>query len=329
MKKFFLFVLSFTLAIIPFLAKNVYAQSQESVNLPADEYYQGDYYAFGEFVTISGTVDGDVYAAGQRIVIDGLVTGDVLVAAENVNITGTVEQDARIAGFDVIVSGDVARNLTIAAFNIELLQNAFVGRNAQLVGDTLSINGDIRGDTVKYSSEDWSKNTRKDSQSTASGFNFFTKILSLTSTLVLGFILIKLFPNYTDRATGFVLNKFGKSLLVGFLGLILFPLIILILLITILGIPLSLLTASFFVIYLFLTRIYVMQALGTKINQIAKLNIKKRGWIFVLGLLIYYSLSAIPLVGGIIKILVITAGFGAALMNERELYKLAKRAKIF
>ncbi|MCE3224775.1 MAG: conserved rane protein of unknown function, contains repeat, partial [Nitrospira sp.] len=70
----------------------------ERAVLQPGQVVQGDYFAFGPHVEISGIVNGDLYAAGGQILVDGVVNGDVIAAGGKVILSGTVAQDARIAG---------------------------------------------------------------------------------------------------------------------------------------------------------------------------------------------------------------------------------------
>ena len=58
--------------------------------LRAGQVVQGDYFAFGPHVAISGIVNGDLYAAGGEVLVDGTVNGDVIVAGAKVMVSGTV-----------------------------------------------------------------------------------------------------------------------------------------------------------------------------------------------------------------------------------------------
>ena len=73
--------------------------------LRAGQVVQGDYFAFGPHVQISGIVNGDLYAAGGDVMIDGVVNGDVIVAGAKVILSGTVAQDARVIGAQVTEIG--------------------------------------------------------------------------------------------------------------------------------------------------------------------------------------------------------------------------------
>jgi len=65
--------------------------------LPASQVVDGDHFAFGKTVEISGTINGGLYVSGGQVVIDGRVNGDVLVAGGRVSLSGTVSQDVRAA----------------------------------------------------------------------------------------------------------------------------------------------------------------------------------------------------------------------------------------
>src|SRR5262245_36790588 len=78
------------------------SQQKNLAHLPADAVVDRDYFTYGDYVTISGTVNGDVYAMGREIVVDGRVNGDLIAAGRIVRVTGSVSQDARVAGQDVL-----------------------------------------------------------------------------------------------------------------------------------------------------------------------------------------------------------------------------------
>ena len=72
-----------------------------------------------------------------------------------------------------------------------------------------------------------------------------------------------------------------------------------------------------------------MVAIGQKIVEWTKIKVESLNWIFVIGLLIYFFLSMIPVLGGFIKIFALLASLGAAITNDRKTYSQALKAKIF
>ncbi|MES2345310.1 MAG: polymer-forming cytoskeletal protein [Chlamydiota bacterium] len=142
-------------------------QGQEMNVLPAGMIHQGDYFAFGNSIEISGKVTGDVYAAGSQIVIDGDVDGDVLAIGGSIHIAGTVMRNIRIIGAQVTVSGKVGGAATIVAGNAQLvpsggIQGNFVatvgngdiaspiGGTATIVASNLRISSAIQGSLQAY-----------------------------------------------------------------------------------------------------------------------------------------------------------------------------------
>ena len=115
------------------------------VTVPASEVVNGDYFAFGGNVEISGTINGDLYASGGQVVIDGTVNGDVLVAGGRVSLSGTVSQDVRAAGGQITISGQVGRNLTVAGGQVELAPSAVVRGGLVAAGGNVDLSAPVTG----------------------------------------------------------------------------------------------------------------------------------------------------------------------------------------
>lgn len=119
--------------------------SQRAV-VAVGEVVQGDYFAVGPHVEISGIVNGDVYAAGGEVLVDGVVNGDLIVAGAKVMLSGTVSQDARIAGGQVTISGVIGRNATIAGADVQMTQTAKIQENLLAGGGNVELAGHIGRD---------------------------------------------------------------------------------------------------------------------------------------------------------------------------------------
>lgn len=126
---------------------SLYAQEDEQfIVLQKGEIYQGDYFATGRVIEISGTVNGDVFAFGSQILIDGHVTGSVIATGGTIEVSGTVDGSTRLIAGQVEISGTVGRNVTAAGGNIQIISKASVGKNAVLAAGIIDISGDILGD---------------------------------------------------------------------------------------------------------------------------------------------------------------------------------------
>ena len=119
--------------------------SRSRVTVPASQVENGDYFAFGGTVEISGTINGDLYASGGQVVIDGTVNGDVLVTGGRVKLSGTVSQDVRVAGGQVTISGSIGRNLTVAGGQVELAPSAVLRGGLVAAGGNIDLSAPVSG----------------------------------------------------------------------------------------------------------------------------------------------------------------------------------------
>jgi hypothetical protein len=84
------------------------------VTIPAGETVDHDLYVFAGTVISNGTINGDIVATGGTVEVNGTVQGDVLAAGGRVSINGTVQGDVRAAGGQVVVGGDVSEDVLVA-----------------------------------------------------------------------------------------------------------------------------------------------------------------------------------------------------------------------
>jgi hypothetical protein len=327
----------------------------------------GDVYAAGGTVLVDGVINGDLLAAGGSVTISGQVVEDVRVAGGQVNLTGSVGGNATLLGGNVDIAEDalVAGSLTLGSGNANV--NAPVGKGIMAGVGNLTITSSVGGDveaavgnlrltptakvagSVNYISEEkisvadtasvsgtisqrpvpeWlKKQNRAEWQNYTKGFDMFAKLSSILATLVIGLLMLKFMPNYTKRASDLVTTKFLPSLGIGFVGLIILPILAIFLAITIIGIPMALFLVFVFVVYLYLSRIYAMIAIGNTLANLAKLKVNQY-LIFALGLFVYYALGLIPFIGGLITLVIVIASFGAALRNEYGTWVSARKAKV-
>ena len=116
--------------------------------LPSDVVYNGDYFATGGSVEISGTVNGDVYIFAEQVTVDGLVNGDLLCCGGSIDISGKVLHNCRILGGQVLISGEIGKNATVAAGNLQLLSSAFLGGNLVATAGNVDLAAKIGSDAT-------------------------------------------------------------------------------------------------------------------------------------------------------------------------------------
>lgn len=330
------------------------------VTLRADEAVNEDYFAWGDVVEILGAVHGDVYAAGGEIRIVGTVDGDLLAAGGKIDIKGKVAQDARIAGGEITVAGEIGKNLTVAGGKITLADPATVQGNVisagdlvisnRVVGDVKAMAGNLQitsaanvGGDIMYRSphpaqiEEGAKIGGMVMQrmphemfdfspgrmiGAMAGLFIFFKMISFVSTLLLGLLLIFLFPGFSRAVVSTLREQPMASLGWGLVWLIVTPVVLITLLVTVVGIPLALILFPLYFISLYLARIVIILWAGTAILE--RMGKKGHpGWGLLIGLFLYTLLTLIPGPGGLVSFLVILFGLGAALLTLREKYAAA------
>src|SRR5574341_473619 len=89
---------------------------------------------------------------------------------------------------------------------------------------------------------------------------------------------------------------------------------------TVVGIPLALILLASYLITIYLARIYVVFWTGVTIFERLGKKVHE-GWALVVGLIIYFMLTLIPIIGGIITFFVLLFGLGAAILTKKELYQ--------
>lgn len=119
--------------------------SGDLVTLPAGKTINGDYFAAGKTIEISGIVTGDVYAAGGKIIVNGTIGGDLIAAGGEITLNGDVKQNVRIAGGQITLNGPVGGNLTIGGGNVDLTKDALLAGNLVAGVGNLNLYAPIKG----------------------------------------------------------------------------------------------------------------------------------------------------------------------------------------
>ena len=340
----------------------------QSRNVGAAEVVEGDHFACGPLVIVSGTVTGDLYACGGQVIIDGQINGDLLAAGGRVTISGEVGQDARVAGGQISVSGRIGRNLTVGAGNLDVARSAAVGGNVVLAGGNVHVaapvagsakiaagslifsnrlggnltaavgsmrvtsNAEIVGQLTYYSDKEVEvepgANVGKmvrhkppfPRPSPERVFIIFTGagllwlLISFSSTLILGLLSVRYLPGYHQTVADNLTAKPWQSLGVGFVVAVVTPVVFALLFAFVVTIPIAIILAAAYGIHLFWGRIFVISALGARITG------SRRGWGFLLGLVIYYVIAIIPVVGWLFVLLIVLAGLGAEMMARKQFF---------
>lgn len=219
-----------------------------------------------------------------------------------------------------------AENAVIAGGDIDIYSTTVINRDAVITGGNVSNAGKILGNltvradnflnTGSAGSIDFKKN--EGLRDLRNLINIFS-ILMTVGFLIVGIILLKLFPRQFFIVESEIRKSPVKNTLVGFVLIIASVIVITLLSLTIVGFPIALIMGMLFIIALMLSSIFVSFAVGRKIVDLFKVKLKFNDLlIFVLGFVILSLLFRIPYAGVLIVIIAVSLGFGAIIYALRE-----------
>jgi hypothetical protein len=313
----------------------------------------GDVAAAGEMVELSGPIHGYVLAAGRDVSVGGPVGNDLWAAGANVTVSAPVVDNAMLAGGTVTLtsSARVGRDAQIAAGKLDL--GGPIGRNLRLAASEARLASEVRGSiqarverlsllpgaVVRGNLEVYGPNApqispearvlgRVDYHPTASrqqpsvgaGWGWLGGwVYRFVSLLILGSAFLLLSQVWTDRVAEVITLQPGASILTGLVGLIVVPIVCLPILITLVGAPLALLLLAIYSVVWLLSGVFVAYWLGRwllvrsgspEASPFARLAV---------GALVLTFFSALPLAGWLVRSVVAMVGFGALVLERRDL----------
>lgn len=212
-----------------------------------------DLFAGGRTISISGTVNQDVRAAGQTITVSGKIHGDLLIAGESLSILpgavidgdllfmgktltieGEVKGEVRALGSEVSVAGGKTGKLSVRAENLTLTNATISGdvtyrSSSELIKDSATV---ISGKVTRL--EMPAEGDMRPERPLAA-FSL-AKIFML---LAMVWLAVWLFARPASAAVDEAIARPVKNILVGVAVLIAIPIISIVLLFTVVGLPLG------------------------------------------------------------------------------------------
>jgi cytoskeletal protein CcmA (bactofilin family) len=321
----------------------------------------GDLYASGGQVIIAGRVNGDVLVAGGRVSLSGTVSQDVRAAGGQITITGNVGRNLTVAGGNVEIGSSAVINGGVVAAGGSVDLAAPVGGAIKIAAGTLIIGNRIGGDveaavgTLRIASKAeiagnvhyWSGRDAAVSEGARIDGEIVRNVpperprifpavffawlvfvaLNFVCTLILGLLSIRFLPRYHQSVIATLSEKPWTSLGLGFIAVIVLPVVCALLFATVLALPLGLILLFTFFILLYWSRIYAIGRIGEAIlNRLRPAS--SRASAFVLGLFVYYIFAIIPVVGWLVVALVMLFGLGADLSARKQFYMTARSQEL-
>jgi len=315
-----------------------------------------DVYVVGNIITIDGTIKGDFIGAGNTLRINGIVEGSVRFAGSNIIINGEVGENVMVVSNTLIMNNDskVGWELMAAGSMMEL--NGDIGGDVKVAGAVVSVDGTIDGNlytesaqlsmkdeadvtgTLSYLSEtDYSLiegaviggeiSIVEAKYAQKADFDFgqlkkvlmFVMLMSFLSALLIAILMAGFMPKRLHEVADEINSDFGRHFGLGLLFVIATPIICFLLMLTVIGIPLAVIVLVMYFVILYLAKIFFSLAM---MKMILKWFKQKKEWhimlMMLVGLLIFFIIRMIPIVGWVIGLLASTTAFSALMVMKKK-----------
>lgn len=337
--------------------RNVYAASA-SVNVSSN--VSGDLYAAGGKILITGNIEQDLVVGGGSVTINGNVGGDVRIGGGDVTITGQVAGDVLVAGGSVTLASTSSVGGDLIAGAGDIVLEAPVAGKARIGAGTAFINSTIVGDVWIQSDEelrfgskaviakpvthkgfkesvseegaqvskiDFSQVERRQGQAMV-GILTGAFVIKLLALILAAWLLIHFLPRRVRIVVEGVRQKPWMSLGIGFLGMIAFPVGIIILLLTFIGYYVAFIALVWFVLAMLATCLVSAIVVGAFVEKLLmkRAELKIDWQAVVIGVVISAVLCLIPVIGGLIMMIIALMTFGSLLRMAGHQINLERQA---
>ena len=324
---------------LPSLA--LYLKTGDSISIPKDVLINDNLLVVGKTIEVFATVTGDLIAVGESILVDGNVKGNVIAGGRNVFIKSAVKNDLIAGGWklDVMenarvgkdaflvcingtIDGKILRDLKVGANTLGIGANALVAGKFDHSVENLDISdlAKIVGKTTFHERTDLANRVTK----YAGFFVYFKKILGALSVLLLGAISILFMPKQVNLITEKMSHHFWTCMGWGILFLAVIPLIGGFLLLTMVGIPLAVLMMFAYAFVIYINGIFSSIVIGKMLFHRIGMPAIPQILALLLGFFVLELVGVIPVLGGLMRLVLVFWAFGAIVSSQFSVIKAAR-----
>ena len=326
-----------------------------------DKRIDGDAFLSGGRVAVRGPVKGDLVVAGGDVNVADTVGQDLYAAGGSIALSAQVVGNARIAGGHVTIAprGGIAGKAIVAAGNLQV--SGRIGRYLLVYADSVRIDGEVGGDAritarsielgpdakisgkldyrsaqpakidphavisggVVRNEVDWPK---EQAGALARVAGWIALLLTMLGLLVVGVLMIVVFPCFSTAAAATVRARPWLALAIGFALVLCVPVAAVLFLISIIGAPLGLLLLFFYPVTLVLGYLTGAMAVGDLVmgwwarKRGRTLTAAMRTVALAIALLLLLLAARIPLGGGVAVMLLMLLGLGGFAIQTYRSY---------
>lgn len=277
----------------------------------------GSLTSFSQHLTLSGQVKRNVIAFGQNINLASVssVEGEATLFGAEILVDGVVLKGLKASGERIVISGMIKGDVNLNGKSITILPTAEILGNLSYKSPKeakISAGAKIAGETK------WTEfKGREPKRPTFKKFSWVSFLFLLASMLT-GVVLLALFKNQVTNIKLTIQNSFWKSLGSGFVLAIVSPIGVIILMVTLIGIPLAVITGFLYLILFYIAKIFTGLALGETVIALFKKDHIPMGWSLIAGLVLLYLLVGLPYIGWLIYALAFMIGLGGIVLSFKQ-----------
>lgn len=331
-------------------AKNAYLAGGSVISSAA---IPGDLSAAGGTIVVQGVVGGDVLAAGGNVSALGDIKDDARIAGGTIVVSGAIGNDISVAGGQItITSSKIGGDALLAGGTIEL--SAPVGGSVRISGGAVTIDAPIAGNVEVHAQSltlgskaviagnltyEAPKAAVMHEGAHVKGKTAYTPIVNvsegpaaavalfsiwviakLASLVVCALIMFVVFKRYVSLLARDVAAQPARFAWRGFVSLVVIPAAAFVMFLTVVGVPLGVVAIGGYVVLLVFSWILAPIAAWALVEKWWFKRTPSLTWQHVIyGALIYVLVGLIPLVGGLIKFVVMLMALGAIIEKKREI----------
>lgn len=325
-------------------------EPEENTQIQANQdIHEGDLYLTGNDVTMDKLVNGNVYIFGNNVTVTGQIAGNLFIGANKVEFKDAYIESSAYICANSVHFGAVASDLYVCSNTLEIPTNygvyrdlkcfsnsatllGIIGRNAHCEATNLSLSKDDAKATIygdfNYSSISeieipegvvegevkYSQITKNDNQNYISDY-IYEVLCAIIFTLVIYGLALLFTKGSIEKCTKITAKKFLPAFGIGLLTLILVPIASIILIISVVGLPLSFAILVFYGLLLSLaTSVFSISLSNILCDKLHLTNMWLKALFIIVVSLLVYIIGIIPYVS-ILKILIVILGFGTLVMN--------------
>jgi hypothetical protein len=318
-------------------------------NITIEGTVNGDVFAAGQTIRINGTINGGVSLAGQTVTLNGKISNGARVAGQTISVGANIGRDLVMAGSDIeinnsavigkdvnsvsssaIIKGKVTGNVSGSYNNLTIADgidgDVIVTVNNLLIDSTANIRGKLNytsdnnanvqsGSNIAGSTTRTTPSREEPARGVMAGIigGLLFRIFSFLAIFVIGLVLLFVLRRYFVSLALTIADHPVSTLGWGALLVFVTPLAALVVIVTIIGIPLGLISLVIWAILLYLSQIPVALLIGWLILS-RRRETFSYGFLvglLALGLAVLCIITAIPVLGFLIWLFALIFGMGS------------------